>query len=113
MPHFEGEVVLGTSLTYYRLNPEIFLPRYFAYVFQSRHFQAQLESFMGQTTRNQVPITRQRELFVPEPPPLSLQEEFAGVVARVESLRGRMGESARQVEGLFESLLAQSFDGGR
>jgi hypothetical protein len=47
---------------------------------------------------------------------------FAGVVARVESLpltlrsrgasrRGRMGESTRQVEGLFESLLAQSFDG--
>ena len=38
---------------------------------------------------------------------------LAGVVARVESLRGRMGESTRQVEGLFESLLAQSFDGGR
>ena len=38
---------------------------------------------------------------------------FAGVVARVELLRGRMGESTRQVEGLFESLLAQSFDGGR
>ena len=52
-------------------------------------------------------------------PPLSLQEEFApfaplrgsstDVVGRVESLRGRMGESERQVEGLFESLLAQSF----
>jgi len=49
------------------------------------------------------------------------QEKFAGVVARalcracrdIESLRGRMGESTRQVEGLFESLLAQSFDGGR
>jgi len=36
-----------------------------------------------------------------------------GVVARLESWRGRMGESERQVEGLFESLLAQSFDGGR
>jgi len=47
---------------------------------------------------------------IPVPvPPLSLQEEFAGVVARVESLRGRMGESTRQVEGLFESLLSQSF----
>jgi hypothetical protein len=34
---------------------------------------------------------------------------FAGVVARVKSLRGRMGESARQVEGLFESLLAEAF----
>jgi type I restriction enzyme S subunit len=42
-------------------------------------------------------------------PPLNLQEEFASVVARVESLRGRMGESQRQVEGLFESLLSGSF----
>jgi hypothetical protein len=31
--------------------------------------------------------------------------------AQVESLRGRMGESTRQVEGLFESLLSQSFGG--
>jgi len=43
-------------------------------------------------------------------PPLSKQEEFAGVVARVESLRGRMGESMRQVEGLFESVLSEAFD---
>ena len=34
---------------------------------------------------------------------------FVGVVARVESLRGRMGESERQVNGLFESLLAEMF----
>ncbi len=44
---------------------------------------------------------------------LSFMVCFAGVVARVESLRGRMGESTRQVEGLFEGLLAQSFDGGQ
>ena len=49
-----------------------------------------------------------KELVIPVPP-LSLQEEFAGVVARVESLRGRMGESTRGVEGLFESLLAGAF----
>ena len=36
-------------------------------------------------------------------------DRFAGVVARVESLRGRMGESTRGVDGLFESLLAESF----
>ena len=44
-------------------------------------------------------------------PPLSLQEEFAGVVARVESLRGRMSEAGRQVNGLFEGLLGESFGG--
>ena len=41
--------------------------------------------------------------------PLDAIGQFAGVVARVESLRGRMGESTRQVEGLFESLLSESF----
>jgi hypothetical protein len=41
--------------------------------------------------------------------PLSRQKEFAAVVRRVESLRGRMGESERQVEGLFESLLGKVF----
>jgi type I restriction enzyme S subunit len=51
---------------------------------------------------------------IPVPiPPLSLQEEFAGVVRRVESLRGRMSEAGRQVEGLFDALLAQTMDGGR
>jgi type I restriction enzyme S subunit len=49
-----------------------------------------------------------RDLEIPVPP-LSLQEEFAGMVARVEALRGRMSEAGRQVEGLFKSLLAKSF----
>lgn len=56
----------------------------------------------------------------------SPQEEFASVVAwavvepsrDIESLRGRMGESARQLEGracrdlegLFENLLMESFE---
>ena len=35
---------------------------------------------------------------------------FAGVAARVEGLRGRMSESERQGEGLFESLLAEAFE---
>jgi hypothetical protein len=43
-----------------------------------------------------------------------MMEEFAGVVAQVESLRGRNSafeprEAGRQVDGLFESLLAESF----
>ena len=35
---------------------------------------------------------------------------LAGVVARVESLPGRMGDATRQVEGLFESMLVDAFD---
>ena len=42
---------------------------------------------------------------------LSLQEEFAGVVRRVEGLRARVSEAGRQADGLFESLLSESFSG--
>ena len=61
-------------------------------------------------TRARINMGRLAELEVPIPP-LSLQEEFAGVVKRVESLRARMSEAERQVEGLFESLLHESFGG--
>jgi hypothetical protein len=40
-----------------------------------------------------------------------LLSALAGVVARVEGLRGRMSEAERQVEGLFESLLHKAFNG--
>jgi type I restriction enzyme S subunit len=42
-------------------------------------------------------------------PPLSKQEEFAGVVSRVESLRGQMSETERQADELFASLLSEAF----
>jgi restriction endonuclease S subunit len=38
------------------------------------------------------------------------QERFAQVVRRFESLRRRQAESARQGEGLFQALLARSFE---
>ena len=46
----------------------------------------------------------------------NLQEEFAGVVRRLEGLQGRNSpfearEAARQVEGLFEPVLSESFGG--
>jgi hypothetical protein len=40
---------------------------------------------------------------------MRMYKEFAPAVARVESLRGRMSEVERQVEGFFEGLLNESF----
>lgn len=85
-------------------------PVYFEYCLNSEIVQSQLNREITDTVRTFLSLTKLVSVKIPVPP-LSLQEEFAGVVARVESLRGRMGESARQVEGLFESLLAESFGG--
>jgi type I restriction enzyme S subunit len=45
-------------------------------------------------------------------PPLPEQERFARIVRRVEALRGRQAEARRQADGLFQSLLQQSFGEG-
>jgi type I restriction enzyme, S subunit len=71
--------------------------------------QKELEDNAPESAQKNINLEILRGLAIPVPS-LSLQEEFAGVVARVEGLRGRMGESTRQVEGLFESLLAEAFD---
>ncbi len=44
-------------------------------------------------------------------PPLTLQQEYAGVVRRFERLRAQQQEATRQAEHLFQSLLARAFAG--
>jgi hypothetical protein len=74
-----------------------------------------LRRFSEEHTRkelNDPQLKRRGGIFAITPiPPLNLQEEFAGVVARVEALRGRMAEAERQVEGLFEGMLKEAFGG--
>jgi type I restriction enzyme S subunit len=85
-------------------------PVYVAGYFSTPTGKAQILRLVREGVKSGLNFDDARSLTVFNPP-LSLQEEFAGVVARVESLRGRMGESTPQVEGLFESLLSESFGG--
>ena len=102
--------VYESNMMRFRVNPEklngIFLVYYLASE-GSRKDLISKSNISNQASINQETV-RSLKISIP---PLSLQEEFAGMVARVESLRGRMSEAGRQVEGLFESLLAESFGG--
>ena len=91
-----------------RVNPKICNNQFICWLVNMPQTLQLASGMIHGQTRARINMGRLAELEVPIPP-LSLQEEFAGVVARVESLRGRMGESTRQVEGLFESLLAEAF----
>ena len=93
-----------------RPNPELVKSEYIVHLFWWLAQTGGLGDFTSQVTIAHLTGEKLKELVSPVPP-LSLQEEFAGVVARVESLRGRMSEAGRQVEGLFESLLSESFGG--
>jgi type I restriction enzyme S subunit len=54
--------VVGTSVTIYRADDQRVTPKFLFYALNSREFQTQLIDAMKQTTRNQVPITKQRSL---------------------------------------------------
>ena len=64
VPELNEKVLIGTSLTHFRVDNSKLLPRYLAVYFSSRDFQMQLRSVMSQTTRDQVPITSQRNLSI-------------------------------------------------
>ncbi len=90
----------------YSLVNRLYLATYLSMPFVQDFFQRETRT-VSQPTLNIAQIEETPVLL----PPLSLQEEFAGVVARVEQMRARQAESERQVENLFESLLAESFGG--
>ena len=91
-----------------RPNPELVKSEYLVYLFWWLAQTGGLGDFTSQVTIAHLTGEKLKELIIPVPP-LALQEEFARVVARVEALRARMDESARQGEALFQSLLAESF----
>ncbi|WP_426415322.1 restriction endonuclease subunit S [Aestuariirhabdus sp. LZHN29] len=84
VPELQERVLIGTSLTHYRLDTTRLLPRYLAAFFSGRDFQNQLAAVMSQTTRNQVPITSQRTLSIVLPP-LDEQENIASTLGTLDS----------------------------
>jgi type I restriction enzyme S subunit len=110
----EAKVILSTSLTYYRCNPKHILPAYLAHYMRSFAFKTQYLSVMRQSTRNQVPITTQRE-FYHVIPPVHEQKAVIGqldglfdMVPRLESI---YQQKLAALEALKKSLLDQAFTG--
>ena len=110
----EEDVLLGTSVTFYRFNEKYISPNYGRILFSSPFFQDQLKTEMSQTTRNQVPITKQVSFNFICPP----IEEQAEIVRRVEKLfayaerlEARYTSAYEHVERLTPSLLAKAFRG--
>jgi len=110
----EPKIILGTSLTYYRCNEEYINPKYLLLYLRSKEFISQYESIMRQSTRNQVPITKQRT-FTHIVPPLEVQNEL---VPQLESLNNKVekivvlySKQLYNLDELKKSLYQKAFSG--
>lgn len=108
VPEFEGRLLIGTSLTYFRVNPEKLSPRYFAAYLAGADFQAQLGAVMSHSTRNQVPITAQRKLSIVVPP-LSTQHAIAGILGALDDKIEQNLRIARALEQLAHAIFRAWF----
>ena len=108
VPQHKGRLLVGTSLTYFRLNPQKLLPRYLAVYFAGVDFQNQLVAVMSHSTRNQVPVTAQRKLHVVVPP-LAEQKAIASILGALDDkieLNRRMNAT---LEGMARALFQSWF----
>lgn len=106
VPELSEPALIGTSLTHFRLDKNRLLPQYLAAYLRGRDFQNQLASVMSQTTRNQVPITSQRNLSVVVPP-ISIQQGVARVLSSLDDkidLNRQINQTLEDMaQALFES----------
>jgi type I restriction enzyme, S subunit len=106
-----GSALIGTSLTAFRPNPEALDSSYLAAALAADDFQRQLQKNMSQTTRNQVPITAQKELRIAIPP-LALQKTYAKKAQGVEQLKSTYADQLLHLDRLFASLQSGAFGSG-
>jgi type I restriction enzyme S subunit len=110
----EDVVILGTSLTYYRCDPRFVYPEYLEHFMVSPAFTSQYLQVMKQSTRNQVPITKQREFFHIIPPidvQRRIADELGELSERVTRLADIQASKLAALDELKQSLLHQAFSG--
>lgn len=108
VPKISERMLIGTSLTHFRLDNSRLLPRYLAAFFTGRDFQNQLAAVMSQTTRNQVPITSQRTLSVIVPE-LRIQKEIAKILGDLDDKIALNTQVNQTLEAMAQALFKSWF----
>lgn len=104
----EPYVILSTTLTYYRCNLDQLDNYYLMAFLESELFQCQYMPIMAQSTRNQLPITTQRTLYIALPP-LNEQRIIAAILSTwdeaITLTEQLIAALQRRKQGLMQRLL--------
>ncbi|QDV63390.1 restriction endonuclease subunit S [Crateriforma conspicua] len=108
--------LLGTSVTFYRLNADAIIPEFLYLVFQAPVWQGQMGAIMAQTTRNQVSIQKQAFFQVPLPP-LAEQKRIVSKVSvllsQLDELSARLRSRQSTTDVLLTALIHQILEGSK
>ncbi len=107
------EFLIGTSVTYWRCNSKALDPRYLYYFMLSELFQSQLRFVMKQTTRNQVSVLKQVNLWLCFAP-LAEQQQIVAALDAVfldfRSVLNRRAQTESELGAMLPAILGRTFD---
>ena len=103
-------VIASTSTIYYRVNKCKITPEFLFQYLQSPKFKLQTDRVMGQTTRNQVPITAQKQLYILKPT-LEEQQKIATILSSIDTNIEQKQTKLTQSKNLKKSLMADLLTG--
>lgn len=104
----DSSYIASTSTTIYRANESTLLGKYVFCFLMSEHYQLQTANIMGQTTRNQVPITAQKRLHFLLPKPdeqAAITEKISSVIGGLLSTENNLIKLVHLKAGLMHDLL--------
>lgn len=110
LPENFPDCIVGTSVTYYRLNEDEMNRFYFGYILRSNFIKKQYSTEMDQTTRQQFSILKQAKLKIPLPN-LGEQKKIASILSNVDSKIQQQQEYKSQLEILKKSLMQKLLTG--
>jgi type I restriction enzyme S subunit len=114
VPTVVDTCVIGTSVTYYRCHKEFLHPHYLAIAMRAPFWQTQLRMVMEQTTRNQVSIMKQAELWLAVPPideQIEIVRQTSGLFDSIDLIHAHVSVAEERVDRLGQAVLAKAFRG--
>ena len=84
-------------------------PLYFCELFKNKEMGRRISSFLSGTAQPQLPITNLKKIRFPLPP-LSLQNQFAAIVTKIEEQKALVQKAIDESQYLFDSLMNEYFN---
>lgn len=101
---------INSGMVLLRPNPMKISPKYLFTIIQMPKIQNQFKRITSGSAQPQLPITVLKKINLPLPP-IELQNKFAKIVEKVESIKQQQSNSRKQIDDLFNVLMRNAFNG--